>query len=242
MWERENSSSKGILQRITVLLVFGFVLLQLAVFIRDAFRHQPSPVPAPEVIHDTVFIVEKVFSSPASGNIRSRSRKSEHVTDSVAAEKFPAPAPVPRQAERIASGHSEWKWDVVELNSADSSALDDLPGIGGYYAKQILRLRERLGAFTEPGQLLEIRGMDSARLARIVPRVRIDSSYIQWIDLRTVPEETLARHPYVGKIAARGIVRLRGTLPPDDFSLKSIVDNGVLTEEAAARLGRYVKR
>ena len=50
-----------------------------------------------------------------------------------------------------------WKWDMVELNSADSAALVELPGIGGYYAKQIIRFREKLwGSYANIEQLLEI--------------------------------------------------------------------------------------
>jgi len=239
MWGKENSSN-GILQRITVCLVSGFVILQFVVFVRDAFKYRCPEDVSPTVIHDTVYITEKIPISSASGNSSGSSRARARASDSPASEDV-TPSPQGERQEPV-RGDSDWKWDVVELNSADSAALDDLPGIGGYYAKQILRLRERLGAFTEVGQLLEIRGIDSARVARLATRVRIDSSAIVWLDLNTVPEEVLAQHPYVGKVAARGIVRLRETLPEGEFSLESIVSNGILTEGAALRLGRYVEK
>ncbi|HJB44538.1 MAG TPA: helix-hairpin-helix domain-containing protein, partial [Candidatus Coprenecus merdipullorum] len=49
--------------------------------------------------------------------------------------------------------HDGWSWDLVELNSADSAALDALPGIGPYYARQILAYRKRLGFYADISQL-----------------------------------------------------------------------------------------
>ena len=70
-----------------------------------------------------------------------------------------------------------WKWDMVELNSADSAALVELPGIGGYYAKQIIRFREKLwGSYANIEQLLEIRGIDTTLLKRIDDRIYIEPS------------------------------------------------------------------
>ena len=69
--------------------------------------------------------------------------------------------------------HDGWSWDRVELNSADSAALDALPGIGPYYARQIIAYRERIGFFADISQLLDIRGMDTARLRRLADRLYI---------------------------------------------------------------------
>jgi len=237
MWGRENSSSDVFLQRLVILLIFGFVLLQLVVFVIDAFRYSPEPHSVVELVHDTVFVTRYVPASTTSVKERrsypSPAGPASGKTRVVAGDSVAGASVLP------VKGDSEWKWDVVELNSADSAALDALPGIGGYFANQILRYRRRLGAFTDVWQLVEIRGMDSARVARIAPRVRIDSSSVQWMDLRTVSEDVLASHPYVGKVAARGIVRLRETLPEGELTLESIVENGILTEDGALRLGRY---
>ena len=91
--------------------------------------------------------------------------------------------------------HDGWSWDRVELNSADSAALDALPGIGPYYARQILAYRERLGFYADISQLLDIRGMDTARLRRLADRLYIAPESLRPLDLYTMPLDSLAAHP-----------------------------------------------
>lgn len=50
------------------------------------------------------------------------------------------------------------KGETVNVNTADTAMLKQIPGIGSYYARQIVRRRERLGGFSSPDQLLEIDG------------------------------------------------------------------------------------
>ena len=53
---------------------------------------------------------------------------------------------------------------MCNLNTADSAALVQLYGVGGYYARKILKYRERLGgSFVSPRQLLEIEGFAQER-------------------------------------------------------------------------------
>ena len=121
--------------------------------------------------------------------------------------------------------HDGWSWDRVELNSADSAALDALPGIGPYYARQILAYRERLGFYADISQLLDIRGMDTARLRPL--------------DLYSMPLDSLAAHPYIGPYAAKGIDRLRRTLPETEFTFQAILDSRILPPAQARRLALY---
>ena len=132
-----------------------------------------------------------------------------------------------------------WKWDMVELNSADSAALDALPGIGPYYARQILAYRERLGFYADISQLLDIRGMDTARLNRLSGRLYIAPESLRPLDLYTMPVDSMAAHPYIGPYAAKGIDRLRRTLPEAEFTFQTILDSKILPEAQARRLALY---
>ena len=135
--------------------------------------------------------------------------------------------------------HDGWNWDRVELNSADSAALDALPGIGPYYARQILAYRERLGFYADISQLLDIRGMDTARLRRLADRLYIAPESLRPLDLYTMPIDSLAAHPYIGPYAAKGIDRLRRTLPETEFTFQAILDSRILPPAQARRLALY---
>ena len=135
--------------------------------------------------------------------------------------------------------HDGWSWDRVELNSADSAALDALPGIGPYYARQIIAYRERIGFFADISQLLDIRGMDTARLRRLADRLYIAPESLRPLDLYTMPIDSLAAHPYIGPYAAKGIDRLRRTLPETEFTFQAILDSRILPPAQARRLALY---
>ena len=135
--------------------------------------------------------------------------------------------------------HDGWSWDLVELNSADSAALDALPGIGPYYARQILAYRERLGFYADISQLLDIRGMDTARLRRLSDRLYIAPESLRPLDLYSMPLDSLAAHPYIGPYAAKGIDRLRRTLPEAEFTFQAILDSKILPKAQARRLALY---
>ena len=135
--------------------------------------------------------------------------------------------------------HDGWSWDRVELNSADSAALDALPGIGPYYARQIIAYRERIGFFADISQLLDIRGMDTARLRRLADRLYIAPESLRPLDLYTMPIDSLAAHPYIGPYAAKGIDRLRRTLSETEFTFQAILDSRILPPAQARRLALY---
>lgn len=61
----------------------------------------------------------------------------------------------------------------VDLNSADASALDALPGIGPALAQRILDWRAAHGRFTSVDELDEVSGIGPALLGRLRDRVRV---------------------------------------------------------------------
>lgn len=85
---------------------------------------------------------------------------------------------------------------AIELNTADSAALEALPGIGPYYANKILRYRERLGGFHSVRQLKEVNmayfNVDSAtHLFTVNPALIIKQT------LDTMSFKAVLRHPYL---------------------------------------------
>ena len=47
------------------------------------------------------------------------------------------------------------KGETVSLNTADTTALKRIPGIGSYYASRIADYRKKLGGFASAEQILE---------------------------------------------------------------------------------------
>jgi DNA uptake protein ComE-like DNA-binding protein len=85
---------------------------------------------------------------------------------------------------------------VIELNTADSISLLELPGIGPSFAGRITRYRDRLGGYFIKEQLLEIKGMDSIRFNQIRDQILVDQGNIRKIDLNSVTFKDLLKHPY----------------------------------------------
>jgi len=62
----------------------------------------------------------------------------------------------------------------VVLNRADAAELRRLPGVGAKRAEAILALRERLGRFRRPSDLLRVKGIGPRTLERMLPHLVLD--------------------------------------------------------------------
>ena len=129
----------------------------------------------------------------------------------------------------------------VELNTADSTALVSLYGIGPFYARKILEYRESLGGYYAAEQLMEVYGMDEERFAPLKECVTADPSLIHPLDIWALPEDSLARHPYVGRATARSIVRYRRVCPDSLWSTDGLLRENVLDSAAMTKLKHYLR-
>ena len=107
------------------------------------------------------------------------------------------------------AGQARRKPKIIELNTADSLALLDLPGIGPVFARRIIKYRQMLGGFAYPGQLKEVYGMDSARLTGFIKLIRIDTSQVRKIDINKATFKELLAHPYLEYDQVKAIARFR---------------------------------
>jgi len=124
----------------------------------------------------------------------------------------------------------------LDLNRADSTALLALPGIGPFFAGKIVAYREQLGGYSHPEQLMEIWHFDQEKYNGL--QDLITCSEPEPYSLWTLPETHLARHPYISKAEAHGIVLYREHNPPEACTLEGLKKAGVLSEEHASRLSR----
>ena len=128
---------------------------------------------------------------------------------------------------------------LVDLNAADSAALDDLPGIGGWYASRIIEYRKLLGGYSYKEQLMDIYRFDQERFDKISDLIEIRSEGVLPFDLWRLPADSLSRHPYIRSMeTARAIVLYRENAPKEKWSVDALERAGVIVPEDAARLKR----
>ncbi|MDR1406373.1 MAG: helix-hairpin-helix domain-containing protein [Prevotellaceae bacterium] len=126
---------------------------------------------------------------------------------------------------------------MVELNAADTAELQKVRGIGAYTAGQIVKYRKQLGGFAAIDQLRELKNMTAERFEQIAPQVTVDTSRLTLIDLLTADRDSLAKHPYIGAYAARGIVHFRTV--QGYCSIDALVKNNILKAGRAEQLRPY---
>ena len=128
---------------------------------------------------------------------------------------------------------------LVDLNLADSAAFDALPGIGGWFAKAMIQYRERLGGYSCPEQLMEIRNFDREKFDALSDLICVAPANVRPYPLWELPEDQLRKHPYIGT-SAHAIVLFRQTFPRSDWTIDKLKANGILTPEKADLLSRCI--
>lgn len=73
--------------------------------------------------------------------------------------------------DRVAAGAGEDGTSGVDLNTADSTALQELPGVGPATAEKIIAHREQVGQFQSLADLDAVSGIGPATLERLAPLV-----------------------------------------------------------------------
>lgn len=98
---------------------------------------------------------------------------------------------------------------ILELNTADTTVLKKIPGIGTTFSNRIIKYRNLLGGFYSVTQLSEVYGIDEDRYQALKEWFTADPQLIRKRSLNTLPADSLYRHPYLSKPQARAILRQR---------------------------------
>lgn len=186
-------------------------------------------------------IEDSVYRSrrKASKNEKSRMRNDEFINSSSPTTLYPLDKDSPSSSKNNFTSYKKQPLRV-ELNSADTTTLQLLHGIGPTYASRIVRYRERLGGFTDKEQLLEVYGFTPELLSHIAPYVTVDTLNINKIDINSIPLKQLIKHPYIEYYQARDIVNLRnrGVRFENAEDLKTVPS---MADSTLKRLLPYIK-
>ncbi len=125
---------------------------------------------------------------------------------------------------------------LVDLNTADTTLLKRIPGIGSHFAKSIIRYREKLGGFINVEQLAEINNFPMETLDWF----SVSTPQIKKININKADFKQMAAHPYIGYDNTKRIknyVRLDGYIK----SVEQLRRMNIFTDEELERLLPYLE-
>ena len=125
---------------------------------------------------------------------------------------------------------------LLDINAADSAAFDALPGIGPYFAAKMVSHRAELGGYSYPEQLMDIYRFDQEKFDALADLIVVGPS--DSLSLWTLDEAALAKHPYIDKRAAHGIVLFRNNNSNSSLTVDALIAAGILSPADGAKLSR----
>ena len=124
----------------------------------------------------------------------------------------------------------------VVLNTADTTQLKRVPGIGSYFARRIMRYGQQLGGYVSVDQLDEIEDFPEDAKKYFV----IEQPVVRKVNVNQLTVQQLRRHPYINYFQAKEMVNYRRTKGPL-HSLDELRLSRDFPPEAIRRLEPYVE-
>ncbi|MEZ4739430.1 MAG: helix-hairpin-helix domain-containing protein [Flavobacteriales bacterium] len=135
-----------------------------------------------------------------------------------------------RDTARYTSVNHRTELRKVEINTADTTALIELPGIGPSFARGIVKYRDWLGGYVSLDQLSEVFVLKDKpdAVARLKDLLVVDTLMVRRIAINTCTVEELAGHPYVRWKLAKPLIAYRDQhgpfTKPEDIMGCALID------------------
>jgi competence protein ComEA len=127
---------------------------------------------------------------------------------------------------------------IIEINSADTAAMQQLRGIGPAFANRIVSYRDRLGGFFDKSQLLEVFGMDTTRYFQIAEHIEVDRNSIRKMNLNTAGFREMVGHPYLEHYIVTSIFDYKDAKGGFD-SIQELTQINLIYEQLYQKLEHY---
>lgn len=127
----------------------------------------------------------------------------------------------------------------IEINTADTTALIALPGIGSKLAARIINFRDKLGGFYSVKQVGETYGLPDSTFTKIMGSLQCNTANVKQFNINTADANTLKQHPYIRWNLANAIVQYRN----QHGNFKSVDDLqqiAVITPELFEKIKAYL--
>ena len=134
------------------------------------------------------------------------------------------------------TSHKFREHTLVDINTADTTLLQRIPGIGSHFSNSIVRQRERLGGYISIEQLFEIDNFPE----ETIDWFEVRDPHPRRIDINHADFRQLVHHPYISYDQARSLssyIRLHGPFA-DTNQLRS---THIFTDDELERLTPYLE-
>ena len=233
-FKRFMTFSRG--ERIAIITIVSMIVIMLiAKYIiinnppkRDYFKHDlDSIIARREKMLDSIRIADSLAKKTAKANKIPRYARNDKKKHAETKETKKTPTTRTDKACLVPTSNA---CVAIDINTADTTLLKQLPGIGSAYAKWIVDYREKLGGYCETEQLLEVYMMDTARYEGIKDFVKIDSTFTpNKLRINSDAFKVLLKHPYLEYDDVKKIVNYReqkGMIASWE-QLQKILSNGI---------------
>jgi hypothetical protein len=175
----------------TLVLAFIMLLVFLFPYIYNSLKNPVQYTPDPILLQEI-----NDFYNPRPGNEQfTEGRQIPLYTDAEAATPVQAVNPIKK----------------TDINSADTSDLMTVRGIGPVFSRRILRYRALLGGYYDISQLMEVYGFDEKRYHETAPFLWADTTLLVKLKPATDDFRVLLRHPYLEYEQVTEIFNLRNS-------------------------------
>lgn len=207
-----------------VLILLVVLLLSYVLYSGITAKGLPSPTEVQDTIPP---VVAKLDTAPPTPVEKEKSTPAPVRTD-----RYPGPPPETKRPEaylpKLKPGAT------IDLNTADTTLLKRVPGIGSSFARRIVKYRDLLGGYYVVEQLQEVYGMDRERYDAIYPYFTVGTA----VRPLTLTIDSISYHPYLSWRHKRTLRRLLEAEQPLDWS--HLMATGDFTRDDSLRLAPYM--
>lgn len=207
-----------------VLILLVVLILSYVLYSGVTAKGLPGMSKVPDTIPPVVAKLDTVPQAPVE--------KEKNTPAPIRTDRYPGPPPEAKRAEaylpKLKPGAT------IDLNSADTTLLKRVPGIGSSFARRIVKYRDLLGGYYVVEQLQEVYGMDRERYDAIHPYFTVGTA----VRPLTLTIDSISYHPYLSWRHKRTLRRLLEEEQPLDWS--HLMATGDFSRDDSLRLAPYM--
>ena len=209
-----------------VLILLVVLILSYVLYSGITAKGLPIPTEVQDTIPPGVARLDTAPPAPVE------KEKSKSTSAPIRTDRYPGPPPDTKRPEaylpKLKPGAT------IDINTADTTLLKRVPGIGSSFARRIVKYRDLLGGYYVVEQLQEVYGMDRERYNAIYSYFTVGTA----VRPLTLTIDSISYHPYLSWRHKRALRRLLEAEQPLDWS--HLMVTGDFTRDDSLRLAPYM--